>query len=145
MFFSTGTFGLKWQTLASLKRSSSTSSKRTFVSLHISSNSGYCSKKAHSAGPLPFAHTLSKDDLEPDTEERAMAVLWSAPEAIEKKVFNQGFLHLFTFEKVFPCPSLSCETSFVQDFPSSSSGITSFEFHFLLRSSAINLMFGALV
>ena len=28
-----------------------------------------------------------QDDLEPDTEERAMAVLWSAPEAIEKKVF----------------------------------------------------------
>ena len=27
-----------------------------------------------------------QDDLEPDTEERAMAVLWSAPEAIEKKV-----------------------------------------------------------
>ena len=65
-------------------------------------------EKAHSAGPLPFAHISSKDDLEPDTEERAMAVLWSAPEAIEKKVFNQEFLHLFRFEKV-----LSCETSFL--------------------------------
>ena len=31
-------------------------------------------------------HFLYQDDLEPDTEERAMAVLWSAPEAIEKKV-----------------------------------------------------------
>ena len=145
MFFSMGTFGLKWQTLASLKRSSLTSSKRTSFSLQISSNSGYCFKKAHSDGPLPFAHISSKDDLEPDTEERAMAVLWSAPEAIEKKVFNQGFLHLFRFEKVLPSPSLTCETSFLQDFPSSSSGITSFEFHFLLRSSAINLMFGASV
>ena len=145
MFSLTGTFGLKWQTLASLKRSSSTSSKRTFVSLYISSNSGYCFGKAHSASPLLFAHTLSKDDLEPDTEERAMAVLWSAPEAIEKKVLNQGFLHLFRLEKVLPSPSLTCETSFLQDFPSSSSGITSFEFHFLLRSSAINLMFGASV
>jgi len=29
-----------------------------------------------------------KDDLEPDSEERAMAVLWSAPEAIEKKEFS---------------------------------------------------------
>ena len=28
------------------------------------------------------------DDLEADTEERAMAVLWSAPEAIEKKEFS---------------------------------------------------------
>ena len=82
MFFSMGTFGLKWQTLASLKRFILTLSKRT------SSNRGYCFKKAHSAGPLTFAHTSSKDDLEPDTEERAMAVLWSAPEAIEKKVFS---------------------------------------------------------
>ena len=38
---------------------------------------------------------LHQDDKEADTEERAMAVLWSAPEAIEKKVpYNQIGLNL---------------------------------------------------
>ena len=36
--------------------------------------------------PLYLRYYELQDDLEPDTEERAMAVLWSAPEAIEKKV-----------------------------------------------------------
>ena len=51
---------------------------RTSFSVQKSSN------KVHSA----VVHCRFQDDLEPDTEERAMAVLWSAPEAIEKKVFS---------------------------------------------------------
>ena len=60
MFSLTGTFGLKWQTLASLKRFILTLSKRTSFSLHTSSNSGYCFWKGPLCWSIAFCSHIIK-------------------------------------------------------------------------------------